>query len=96
MKELLVENGQYNIGHICSRLQCERGLTGKTALRWIGAHGERSEFTFGHLERESSRFANVLKNLGFAAGDVFFIFLPKIPEVYFAFLGALKHRTAGS
>ncbi|MCX6906820.1 MAG: AMP-binding protein [Verrucomicrobia bacterium] len=47
---------------------------------------------FGDLERESARFANVMQGLGFLPGDVFFIFLPKMPEVYFAFLGALKSR----
>ncbi len=85
-------DGQYNIGHLCTRLQCDRGLAGKTAMRWIGAHGEQAEYTFGDLERESSRFANVMQNLGFLPGDVFFIFLPKMPEVYFSFLGALKSR----
>ncbi len=87
-----ITDGQYNIGHLCTRLQCDRGLADKTALRWIGAHDERAEYTFGDLERESSRFANVMQNLGLLPGDVFFIFLPKMPEVYFSFLGALKSR----
>ncbi|MBI5820056.1 MAG: AMP-binding protein [Verrucomicrobia bacterium] len=85
-------NGQFNIGHICTRLQSDRGLAGKTAMRWIGAHDERAEYTYGDLERESSRFANVMQGLGFAPGDVFFVFLPKMPEVYSCFLGALKAR----
>ncbi|MCX7825968.1 MAG: AMP-binding protein, partial [Verrucomicrobiae bacterium] len=84
--------GQFNIGHICTRLQCDRGLAGKTAMRWIGPHGEQADYSFGDLERESARFANSMQNLGFAPGDVFFIFLPKMPEVYFSFLGALKSR----
>ena len=86
----LIQNGQYNIGHICTRLQCEQGLSAKTALRWVGAHGAHVEWTFGDLDEKSSRFANVLQKTGFSAGDVFFIFLPKIPEVFFSFLGALK------
>ena len=61
-------------------------------MRWLGAHGERADYTFGDLERESSRFANVLAELGCAPGDVFFLFLPKMPEVFFTFLGALKAR----
>lgn len=92
MEPAIISDGQYNIGHICTRLQCDRGLAHKTAMRWLGAHGERMEFTFGDWERESSRFAHAMQNRGFAAGDVFFIFLPKIPEVYFSFLGALKAR----
>ena len=92
MSELIVRDGQYNIGHICTRHQCDLGLSDKIALRWVGAHGERAAYTFGDLERESSRYANALQSLGLSAGDVFFIFLPKSPEVFFAFLGALKLR----
>ena len=86
------QNGQYNIGHLCTRGPCERGLPERAALRWLGAHGERADFTFGDLDRESGRFAQVMAGLGFTAGEVFFIFLPKLPEVFGAFLGSLKAR----
>ncbi|MDD2707862.1 MAG: AMP-binding protein [Verrucomicrobiae bacterium] len=86
----LIQNGQYNIGHICTRLQCDRGLSAKIAMHCLGAHGERTQWTFGDLERESSRFANVMQTLEFSMGDVFFIFLPKIPDVFSSFLGAMK------
>ena len=92
MSTAIIRDGQFNIGHICSRLQCDLGLGDKTALRWVGARDERADYTFGDLERQSSRFANVLQHLGFSPGEVFFIFLPRMPEVYFAFLGALKTR----
>lgn len=86
----LIENGQYNVAHICTRQQCERGLADKVAMRWISAHKERQDYTFADLEIESNRFANALKQLGFMHGDVFFTFLPKLPEQFFAFLGSLK------
>src|ERR1035437_7066413 len=86
----IIENNQYNIGHICTRLQCEQGRGDKTAFRWISAHQERSDYTFSDLDRESNRFANALQSLGFAAGDILFTFLPKAPEQFFSFLGALK------
>ncbi|MFH0986193.1 MAG: AMP-binding protein [Candidatus Omnitrophota bacterium] len=86
----IVESGQYNIGHICTRLQCERGLGDKTAFRWISALQERTDYSFHDLDRESSKFANVLRSLGFSAGDILFTFLPKVPEQFFCFLGALK------
>lgn len=85
-----IENGQYNIGHICSTLQCSRGLAGKTAMRWIDAAGSSRDYSFADLDRESNKFANVLGRLGMQPGDVFFTFLPKAPEQFFAFLGALK------
>lgn len=86
----VVINGQYNIGHICTRQQCDLGLGEKIAFRWISAHQERVDYSFNDLDRESSRFANVLHTLGFTAGDILFTFLPKAPEQFFAFLGALK------
>jgi acetyl-CoA synthetase len=81
-----------NIGYLCTGRQCEEDLGEKTAFRWIGGRGERAEFSFGDLERESARFANVLQSLNYSPGDVFFTFLPKIPEQFFALLGSLKMR----
>lgn len=86
----VIVNDQYNIGHICTRQQCESGFSDKVAFRWISAHRERTDYTFNDLDSESSRFANVLQSLGFAAGDILFTFLPKTPEQFFTFLGALK------
>ncbi|MBI5240579.1 MAG: AMP-binding protein [Elusimicrobia bacterium] len=87
----MILNGQYNIGSICTRLQCARGLGERTAMRWVGADRRLSRgWTFADLEAETNRFANALRALGFARGDVFFTFLPKLPEQFIAFLGALK------
>jgi len=89
MKNIIVNN-QYNIGHICTRQQCDQGLGEKIAFRWISAHQERTDYNFNALDCESSRFANALQALGFSAGDILFTFLPKTPEQFFSFLGALK------
>lgn len=86
----IVENDQYNIGHICTRQQCELGLGDKVAFRWISSCREKKDYTFNDLDCESSRFAITLRSLGFAAGDILFTFLPKTPEQFFSFLGALK------
>jgi acetyl-CoA synthetase len=89
---MLVKDNQYNIGHICTRQQCELGHSRKLAMKYLGTHDEQASFTFEDLDQQSSRCANVIQDLGFGEGDVFFIFLPKVPEVFFAFLGALKAR----
>ena len=89
-RDELIRNNQFNIGHICTRQQCEDGLGDKVAMRWISQHGERSTFTFSDLDAQSSRFANALQALGFRKGDVLFTYLPKVPEQFFALLGALK------
>lgn len=86
----IINNNQYNIGHICTRLQCDLGLGDKIAFRWISARHEKTNYTFDHLDRESSSFANALQSLGFYPGDILFTFLPKTPEQFFSFLGALK------
>ncbi len=81
---------QFNIGDICTRQQCQLGLAEKTALRWLSPTLERTDYSFADLERESSRFANVLLSLGAKPGSKIFIFLPKSPEVFFCLLGILK------
>lgn len=67
----------------------------KTALYWEGEgkkgeKGKTRKLSFGELERESNKFANVLKKQGVRKGERVFIFLPRIPETYICFLGILK------
>lgn len=88
---MIVDN-QYNIGHICTRLQCDHGLGDKAAFRWLPANGEPSAVTFAELDRQSNRFANVLGALGFQRGEILFTFLPKCPEQFYTFLGTLKRQ----
>jgi len=88
--EDLIKNGQYNIGYICTTLQCDKGMGDKVALRWIPGNGEASNYTFSQLDRLSNQFANVVQSLGLAAGDGIFLFLPKSPDQIIALLGTLK------
>ncbi len=62
------------------------------ALRWLGKEGARREFTYADLRDLSNRFANVLKALGVGKGDRVFVLCGRIPELYVAVLGTLKHR----
>jgi len=77
-------------GNIAARCTAAARDVGWVAYRWLSPARAPQEFTFAQLEADSSRFANVLQTLGFTAGDVFFTFLPKLPEQFTAFLGALK------
>ena len=83
-------NNQYNIGHICTRLQCDSGRAESLAMRWMAPDLTHKDFTFHDLEYQTNQFANVLQNRGFTKGEVLFTFLPKVPEQFFAFLGSLK------
>jgi acetyl-CoA synthetase len=89
MEQAVIDNHD-NIGWLCTERQCQAGLAEKVAMRWISSHMERRDYTFRELNSQSSRFANVLHGLGITPGDVFFTFLPKMPEQFFSFLGALK------
>jgi hypothetical protein len=64
----------------------------RVAIRWLGLDGTRRDLTFGDLARESSRFADVLRGLGLAAGDRVYVLTGRIPELYFAALGAWKAK----
>jgi acetyl-CoA synthetase len=81
---------EQNIGYACADLRCRKGDT--IAMRWLSSSGARLEVSYRRLAEESSRFANVLQTLGIAPGDSCFMLLPKIPEVFYAFLGTLKAR----
>ncbi|MDP2861145.1 MAG: AMP-binding protein, partial [bacterium] len=62
----------------------------KVALYWEGENGESEKYTFEDLAEKSNQFAHGLKSLGIKRGERVFIFLPRIPELYIAFLGILK------
>ena len=61
------------------------------ALRWLGSNGEVRQFSYADLREETNRFANVLRHLNVARGDRVFVLAGRIPELYFAALGALKN-----
>lgn len=84
------EDGTLNIAYNCIDRHVENGKKDKKALLFLGANGEKEEYTFGDLKTETDKFANVLANQGVEKGDRVFLFLPPIPERYVAFLGTLK------
>ena len=62
------------------------------ALRWLGKSGAVRNFTYAQLMEQTNRFANVLQELGIAPGDRVYALAGRIPELYIAALGTLKHR----
>ena len=68
------------------------GLHGnRLALRWISRTGARRDLTYDDLRAATNQFANVLTSLGVKKGDVVSTLAGRIPELYVAALGALKH-----
>ncbi len=62
----------------------------KVALYWEDEDGSQKKFTFEELSLLSNKVGNVLKDFGVDRGDRVFLFLPRIPELFYAFLGILK------
>ncbi len=63
----------------------------KLALIWVSEDGNVTRtFSFHALNREVTKMANVLKAMGVGKGDVVTIYLPRIPEIWFAMLACAK------
>lgn len=62
----------------------------KIALYFESEKGERSKFSFSDLAVLSNKACNIFKDLELAKGKRAFIFLPRIPELFYSFLGIQK------
>ena len=61
-----------------------KGFGDKLSMIWIGKNGEEEKYTYADFKEESDKFAQVMVNLGMEKGDRVFIFMDRIPELYFA------------
>ncbi|MFH1187891.1 MAG: acetate--CoA ligase [bacterium] len=62
----------------------------KLAITWVGDSGEEKKYTYGELNKEVCKLANVYKKLGIKRGDHIAIYLPNIPEAAIAMLASAK------
>lgn len=62
----------------------------KLALIWEGEPGDVRTFSYHALNREVSKFANVLKSMGVRKGEIVTIYMPQIPEIIIAMLACAK------
>jgi len=67
------------------------GRGDRLALRWLGKRGAVEDYTYADLERLTNRFANALRALGVERGERVYALTGRIPELYVAALGTLKH-----
>lgn len=86
-------SGGLNIAHEAIDRHANGPLAQKTALVWLGEDGQRREFTFEQMKKESARFANVLHSLGLSKGDRVFTLSTRLPELYIAVMGIFKNRS---
>ncbi|MEX1135862.1 MAG: acetate--CoA ligase [Balneolales bacterium] len=68
----------------------------KLALIWEGEPGDVKTLSYHALNREVSKFANVLKSMGVKKGEIVTIYMPQIPELPIAMLACAKIGAAHS
>lgn len=62
----------------------------KIAIIWEGEPGDLRVYSYHALNREVTKFANILKSMGVKRGDIVTIYMPQIPELVFAMLACAK------
>ena len=87
----LPDGAGINIAHEAVDRHAAGSRRDHLALRWLGRGDTARDFTYAELARQSSRFANVLAGLGIRRGERIFSLLGRVPELYVAALGTLKH-----
>ncbi|AXX97261.1 acetate--CoA ligase [Profundibacter amoris] len=83
-------NGKLSIAHEAIDRHVQEGMGDRLAIRWIAKDGMRLDFTYLNLQRQTARFANVLRRLGVQKGARVYTLLGRKPELYITALGTLK------
>lgn len=83
-------DGTLNIAHNAVDIHAQGADGQKLALVFEDESGGLQNFTFKDLSEKSNKYANYLANKVVNKGDRVFLFLPRVPELYIAFLGTLK------
>ena len=79
-----------NIGWYCSDRICLKGNGNKIALYYENFCGIEKRYTFNDIRLASNTIGRFLVNIGLKNEDRICLFMDKIPELYFSFLGILK------
>ena len=82
--------GKLNIAYNCVDRHVEDGYGSQVALRFEGEPGDRRDITYADLQREVSKAANALIELGIKTGERVMIYLPMIPEAVIAMLACAR------
>ena len=84
------EDGELNVCYNAVDRHVEKNPN-NIAIIWEGDDPNQSKtYTYLQLQKEVSKFANVLKNMGVQKGDRVTIYLTMIPEVAFAMLACAR------
>ncbi len=82
-------SGRVNVAYEAVDRHAQSWRKNKIALYYVDDFREE-KYTYQELMLLSNRFSNVLRKLGIKKGDRVFVFMPRSPELYIAFLGICK------
>ncbi len=88
--------GKINIVHNAIDRHLQTWRRNKLALIWEGEPGDVATYSYHALDREVSKFANVLKSMGVRKGEIVTIYMPQVPELMIAMLACAKIGAAHS
>ncbi|WP_035671132.1 acetate--CoA ligase [Flavobacterium sp. 83] len=80
-----------NIAHEAIDCHAQNQLKDTVAFRFIQKDRSFKDLTYAALQVQTSKFANVLDNLGIKKGERIFSLAGRIPELYITALGTLKY-----
>ncbi|AOP51671.1 acetate--CoA ligase [Streptomyces lydicus] len=83
-------DGKLNVAYNCVDRHVENGLGDRVALHFEGEPGDSRAITYAELQREVSKAAHALIELGVQTGDRVAIYMPMIPETVIAMLACAR------
>ena len=83
-------DGKLNVAYNCVDRHVEAGHGDRVALHFEGEPGDARTLTYADLQREVSKAANALTELGVQAGDRVAVYLPMIPETVVTMLACAR------
>ncbi|EST38843.1 acetyl-CoA synthetase [Streptomycetaceae bacterium MP113-05] len=83
-------DGKLNVAYNCVDRHVEAGRGDRVAFHFEGEPGDTRTLTYAELQREVSKAANALTELGVEAGDRVAVYLPMIPETVVAMLACAR------
>src|SRR5207247_952525 len=88
--------GTLNASENCLDRHVRAGHGGQVALHWEGEPGDSRAVTYSELLDETSRVANLLRELGVAKGDRVAIYMGMVPETVAPLLACAPSGAAPS
>ncbi|MFC4908949.1 acetate--CoA ligase [Actinomadura gamaensis] len=82
--------GELNIAYNCVDRHVENGHGDRVAYHWEGEPGDSRTLTYADLQKEVSKAANALLELGVRKGDRVAVYMPMIPELPISMLACAR------